>query len=369
MTPAVTFIIPCYKLAHLLTECVESILGQSYKNFEILIMDDCSPDDTPQVAKSFQDERVRYFRNDPNLGHLRNYNKGIELARGQYIWLISADDRLRCTYVLERYVQIMEAHPRVGYVFCPAIGLENGEETGIASWTFNGSQDAILRGHKFLSRLIHVNSVAAPSGLVRRECYEKISVFPLDLPYAGDWYLWCAFALHREVAYLSEPMINYRIHQLSMTNHLTRPPRNADNLAVRWRIKCLAEAMGARGVVRECLKSIAEYYAYCLQNHFALADEYSMTLGEFERSLHENTRAPQEERRIQARVYASVGDGHYRRGEFHEALSSYALGLRFDKWMPMVWMKAALLRMGSAEMLVRQSLGGPRETAQKKTAR
>jgi glycosyltransferase involved in cell wall biosynthesis len=71
MTPIVSFVVPCYKLAHLLRECVESILSQTYGDFEVLIMDDCSPDNTPEVAQSFQHPRVKYVRNDPNLGHLR----------------------------------------------------------------------------------------------------------------------------------------------------------------------------------------------------------------------------------------------------------------------------------------------------------
>src|ERR1700719_665273 len=99
---SVSFVVPCYKLGHLLAECLNSILSQSFRDFEILIMDDCSPDQTPEVARSFTDPRVRYVRNETNLGNLRNYNKGIGLARGNYIWLISADDRLRRTYVLER---------------------------------------------------------------------------------------------------------------------------------------------------------------------------------------------------------------------------------------------------------------------------
>ena len=103
-TPTVTFVVPCYKLAHLLPECINSILSQSFRDLEILIMDDCSPDNTADTARSFQDSRVRYIRNDQNLGHLRNYNNGIALARGKYIWLISADDYLRRPYVLENYV-------------------------------------------------------------------------------------------------------------------------------------------------------------------------------------------------------------------------------------------------------------------------
>ena len=100
MDPKVTFIVPCYNLAHVLPECVNSILSQSFSDFEVLIMDDCSPDNTPEVARSFSDARVRHVRNEKNQRHLANYNKGIKLAKGEYVWLISADDRLRKPYVL-----------------------------------------------------------------------------------------------------------------------------------------------------------------------------------------------------------------------------------------------------------------------------
>src|ERR1700757_2148167 len=73
-TPAVSFVVLCYKLAHLLPECLNSILSQSFGDFEVLIMDDCSPDNTEEVTKSFRDPRVKYVRNAQNLGFLRNEN-------------------------------------------------------------------------------------------------------------------------------------------------------------------------------------------------------------------------------------------------------------------------------------------------------
>ena len=88
MSPKVTFVIPCYNLAHFLQTCVNSILAQTYGEFEILIMDDCSPDSTPEVIRCFDDPRIRYVRNAVNLGHLANYNKGIELARGKRFFLV-----------------------------------------------------------------------------------------------------------------------------------------------------------------------------------------------------------------------------------------------------------------------------------------
>src|SRR5882672_1876692 len=150
MNPKVTFVVPCYKLAHLLHECVESILSQSYRDFEVLIMDDCSPDNTVKVAQSFQDPRVKHIRNESNLGHLANYNKGIGLARGNYVWLISADDRLRTSYVLQRYVELMDGHPEVGFVFCPGIGILDGNEVGLVEYSVHGPQDTIFEGHRFL---------------------------------------------------------------------------------------------------------------------------------------------------------------------------------------------------------------------------
>src|SRR5215471_15701082 len=154
MEPKVSFVIPCYNLAHFLADCVNSILSQTYGDFEILIMDDCSPDNTPEVAAEFEDPRVIYIRNEQNLGHLRNYNKGIELSRGKYVWLISADDYLRRPYILERYVQVMEEQPNVGYVFCPAMKVQDRREMEVVSWSEHGAQDAIFKGRDFLKKLL-----------------------------------------------------------------------------------------------------------------------------------------------------------------------------------------------------------------------
>src|SRR5690242_680204 len=166
--PIVSFVVPCYKLAHLLPECVTSILGQSYRRFEVLILDDCSPDNTAEVAGGFHDARIMHVRNERNLGHLQNYNHGIAMARGRYVWLISADDKLRTPLILERYLQVMEANPRVGYACCPAISLDNDVETELEGSI--SKRDTIFAGKKFARRLLQQgNFVIAASGMVRRE--------------------------------------------------------------------------------------------------------------------------------------------------------------------------------------------------------
>jgi len=325
--PRVSFVIPCYNLAQFLPECVGSILAQSYADFEVLVIDDCSPDNTAEVALSFRDDRVRHVRNSSNLGHLANYNRGIALARGQYVWLISPDDRLRRPYILERYVRVMESHPEVGYACCPAVGLNGSTETEIENSIVN--HDAIFRGKKFLRILLtRGNCVIAASGMVRRECYERLGAFPLDLPYAGDWFLWCLFALHYDIAYFAEPMVNYRHHELSMTTYLTGERfavRFKDGLAVLWRIRRRSQELGQQGLVDLCRHRIAYQYAHNMLGRNLEGSVYRMSVDEFETSLGENASHEKEADCIRARTWELVGNWHFRQRDFGQARALFAL--------------------------------------------
>jgi glycosyltransferase involved in cell wall biosynthesis len=233
-------------------------LGQTYRDIEVLIMDDCSPDNTAAVATSFADPRVKHVRNAHNLGHLQNYNKGIAIARGKYIWLISADDTLRRPYALERYVRLLEGHSNVGYVFSPAVRLRDGQEWGTLDYSICWHKDDVFDGRKWLSQLIRRNRIVAASAMARKECYEKLSNFPLNLPWNGDWYLWCLFALYSDVGYFAEPMVCYREHDLNITHSLLAHALThctAADFAMPWIIKPIAERAGFPGLAQECARA------------------------------------------------------------------------------------------------------------------
>jgi glycosyltransferase involved in cell wall biosynthesis len=368
-SPTVSFVVPCYKLAHLLPECVNSILGQSYGNFEALIMDDCSPDNTAEVACSFQDRRVKHVRNDPNLGALLNYNKGISLSRGKYVWLISADDYLRRPYVLQRYVDLMEAHPRVGYTFCPGMGVTNGKETGVLDYSTYGNRDRVIAGRVFLQKLSHNDLVVAPTAMARRECYEKISFFPInpvwagvpiDLIWGSDWYLWCLFALHHDVGYFAEPMVCYREHDLSSTSIITKE-NNIENcfdaeIAVRWKIKQKADEAGFREVSRKCLQSVVLEYARHLTTKQYRSSASTITMTQFEESLCKNTASEKERDWIRGRVFAEMAARLHNRGDFGSARKFYQAATHIDPWMIKVQAKKLLLSMGRPGEYLRRSL-------------
>jgi len=364
--PTVSFIVPCYNLGHLLAECVNSILTQTFGNFEILIMDDCSPDNTAEVAQSFHDPRVIHVRNQPNLGHLRNYNKGIRMARGKYIWLISADDRLRRDYVLERYVRVMEDHPQVGYSFCAGCALDDHEETGVIPSSRYRQQDGIFPGREFLLDLLKGNFILAAAGMARKECYEKVSYFPEDMPYGGDWYLWCVFALNFDVAYFAEPMVNYRVHDLSMSTILAKKNMRAifgDIIELPARIRREGERIGDPAIVSRCRETVIGQYAECLASKEIRDRKSRITLAEFEESLARFAPSLQEQREIRCKVFCRAGDRFCWLEEFGDSAAMYRRALAIKPFMPEVWLKLALLKTGNVGAKIRQLLGEVRHFA------
>lgn len=116
-TPTVSVIIPTYNRAALLPRAVESVLAQSRGDFEVLIVDDCSADDTPAVAAGFADPRVRYFRHETNRGLSAGVNTGIANARGEFIALLEDDDELTPNSLADRMAVFESAPPEVALVY------------------------------------------------------------------------------------------------------------------------------------------------------------------------------------------------------------------------------------------------------------
>lgn len=347
---------PCYNLAHLLPDCINSILGQSYDDFEIIIMDDCSPDKTKEVALSFLDERVKYVRNEENLKHLANYNKGIRFASGEYVWLISADDLLRKPYILERYVNFMELHPEVGFVFCPAYGFEDGKETEFLKYSFHGRQDVIFSGKKFLNNLLEANGVVAASAMARKKCYEMAGYFPLDMPYAGDWYLWCAFSLDYDVAYFSEPMVYYRQHNQSMTIFLKENQEKIllqDDIRVLARVRDLANKKNLRLIVAKCNQSIVSKLVSYIAKDATVSDKVDLqNLWGNAITLKETALASKEYHLICGKVYVGLGDVLYWDGKTEFAKQFYAFAMKKFEVPLRAKVKYALMTFGNIGRMI-----------------
>jgi len=353
MDPLVSIVVPCFNYAHLLPQCVNSILQQDYRNFEVLIMDNCSPDNTPEVAQSFTDPRVLYFRNESNLGFMRNFNKGINLTRGTYVWVLMADDMLRTSHVLGRFVELLERNPDVGFVFCRAVELDRERETGICPWADWGDEDRIWKDRTFFLRLIEGNHIVASSVLVRKSCYDKTGLFPLDLPFACDWYMWSLFAMQHQVAYFSEPMVSVRIHDQSLTSSYSKHICVADELSVVWRVGQQAKRTGLGPLATACETAFVRRAVGVLEEGpEGMAP--SVSREEFEQILESRFRCLTDIEEIRASVYTSLADRQYRGGAYGKAAQSYWFALTARPWRGRTWAKYLLLRMGAAGVRIRR---------------
>ncbi len=310
------------------------------------------------MAGSFDDARVQYIRNPTNLGNLENYNKGIHLSRGAYVWLISADDYLIEPDALGRFVATMDANPNVGYCFCPAIGVRGGKRVGV-SGSF-GDHDCIASGEAVLEKLFEHNFILAPSVLVRRTCYEQISVFPLEakwrdvdvnMRWLGDWYLWCVFALAHDVAYFAQPMVCYREHELSMSQSITQKEivqSCADSdLGMLWIVRQRAIEMGRNDVAASCLRGIATEYRRQATGKVFRASTYFISEPHFESSLSNSTDSEREKRIIRTAAYQGFADKHVSQGQKARAWRSYFKALRSSPFAIKIYVKLLLLPLGN----------------------
>lgn len=281
---------------------------------------------------------------------------------------LAADDRLRCNSVLERYVGLMEQHPQVGYVFCSGRAMDDHEEGDVIRSSLYRPADGIFPGRDFLLDLLKGNFVLAAAGMVRRTCYEETSYFPEDMPYAGDWYLWCIFALHHDVAYFAEPMVNYRVHDLSMSNIMAQANTRAitsDILKVPTRIKHEAERRGEAAIVDRCRETITDHYADCLATRVIRGRQSRITLEEFEQELSQFTDSRQEQREIRWKVYCGAADRFCWQQEFADSKRMYRRALEIRPFTPMIWLKLLLVKSGNIGSKLREILGAVRQQTKK----
>jgi hypothetical protein len=190
-----------------------------------------------------------------------------------------------------------------------------------------------------------------------------MGLFPLDMPWAGDWYLWCLFALRFDVGYFAEPMVCYRDHELSMTNKLWKEDVVAcceQDVAIPWAIKRKADEAGFRQVSRDCLSALCDIYATSMASKRYEMSRPALNLEEFENSLCRHASNETERNFVWARVFARIGNDYYWQGERLLAMQFYEGALKKDPRMMKVAAKRLLISLGSSgDSLRRWIRAGP----------
>ena len=209
--PLVSVLMPAYNAEKYIVEAIESILDQTYKNFELIIADDLSTDKTWNIICNYKkiDNRIIAIKNKKNLYIAGNRNKLLSLAKGEYIAWQDADD-ISYRKRLERQVKFMEKNKDVG--ICG----------GYLDFYFNGKVIERRRYSKLDSRLrrriFRQSPVAQPASIIKKECFDKVGLFDLNYPPAEDIDMSFRIGSYYKLANISFPLIKYRLHYKSATS-------------------------------------------------------------------------------------------------------------------------------------------------------
>jgi glycosyltransferase involved in cell wall biosynthesis len=215
---SVDVIVPCYNYGRFLRECVGSVLSQGAVDVRVLIIDDCSTDDSADVGRALaaEDPRVEFRRHAKNRRHIATYNEGLDWVSGDYCLVLSADD-LITRGALERAVALMETHPHVGMTFGPIIRTEapNFDEVP-APVSYEG---AVRSGPEFIEACCAAcsNLVETATAVVRTRVQKAIGGYRPELPHAGDLEMWLRCAAVSSIGYVTAPQGFYRRHGTNMS--------------------------------------------------------------------------------------------------------------------------------------------------------
>ena len=204
----ISVIIPAYNQGKYLDQAIQSVLDQTYPDFEIIVVDDGSTDATPDIVRSYLDSRVQYIYQE-NQGLSAARNTGIRCSKGSFLSFLDSDD-LFMPNKLALLVDVLNQQPEVGLVAGQSIPIdENGNPAGEI---FNKALPD--KGHLLLlGNPLHVGSV-----LLRRSMQEKVGYFDETLRSYEDWDMWLRLArIGCQMAWVPKPVSMYRFHTSQMT--------------------------------------------------------------------------------------------------------------------------------------------------------
>jgi hypothetical protein len=212
-TPKVTVGIPTCNGERFVADAIQSVLAQAWTDFELLVVDDRSDDSTGEIVRSLGDPRIVLYENEQRLGIPGNWNRTLSLARGEYVCIFHQDDRMQPDN-LARKAHVLDADPTIGFVHSAIeVLVEPSAPYPPTQWVEASAEDFIIDGHAYLRRLLlEGNLICAPTVLARRQDLLDAGGFDAELGFACDYALWMKLCLDRQVAFLSQPLVQYRWH-------------------------------------------------------------------------------------------------------------------------------------------------------------
>lgn len=214
--PKVSVIIPSYNSAQYIGEAIESVFAQTYRDFEIIVVDDGSIDDTKEVLSPYINRIVYLFQ--VNGGVAKARNAGIRNAQGEYIAFLDADD-VWFSEKLELQMKHLDSYPDAVLVYSDYSAFDN-----------NGKALRKRKKEKYAGnifyQLIKENFIPTSTVVMKKEYFNKIGSFDESIEIAEDWDLWLRIARRYSICYFDKPLMKYKIHNDNMTNNIYKMLKN-----------------------------------------------------------------------------------------------------------------------------------------------
>ena len=214
--PTVSVVLPAYNAECFLREAIDSILNQTFRDFELIVLNDGSTDRTEEIILSYDDPRIRYIKNETNLKLIKTLNKGIDLARGEYIARMDADDICFANRLLVEY-EYMEKHPDIGACSSKVIHLYPNGKTRIGKYYPSRTPIGCKYCSIFRTPLAHPASFFRSEVLKRFRYQETESALHIEATV-----LWGELALHDiKMSVINERLLYYRDNENSICHSYT----------------------------------------------------------------------------------------------------------------------------------------------------
>lgn len=226
----ISVVITCYNYGKYIAGCIDSVLSQTYENFEIIVVNDGSTDDTGEVIKGFLSNAKISYIEQPNAGQANAKNNGIRHAKGELIAFLDADDIWRRTK-LEKQIKLF-SDPDIGVVYSRHKYIDSDGKVLDAELTGKHLQP---RSGNVTGYLFYDNFVPFSSSIVRRKCLEMFGGFDESLSMSIDWDLWLKISTQFKFSFVDEPLMLYRVgHSGQMSRKVEERLQCADRVMYRF---------------------------------------------------------------------------------------------------------------------------------------
>lgn len=244
--PTVSVIIPAYNRAHVIGQAIQSALQQTCQNFEIIVVDDASTDNTKEVVSGFADPRIRYLRHEQNCGAPQARNSGAESAQGNYLAFLDSDD-IWYPEFLERQLGVLSALP-------PTVGMSccNMMQKAADGYRVVGPGKRSLT---FDDNLIHANGICASSFVIRKGAFQSIEGFDVKFSSFQDFDFLLRMALKYQIFAIDDALFEYRLGDDSISRNMVSKANGFERIISIYKNDILR-----LGLMHRYLFRLGQYY-------------------------------------------------------------------------------------------------------------